>query len=248
MDKSSWTSGFLRPVADLTYDDAWNACEAALANASDLLDEADILRAHERCARAYFLVHIVCEELGKLPIITAAAMSMQLGIDVDWRHVDRQLRSHGAKTAHALFMDSVVGGGSMAEQNAAYAHDVSGMRTYTDMKNASLYSAFVEGGFTRPNDSVPCGLFDSFMSMARGRLIAFKNMYIDPVRMAGGLVAFLDSLRRQSIKQIEELLSGSDARAALEAYEQTGDEAELRHLLDGLAEHLAPSPHDDINE
>jgi AbiV family abortive infection protein len=73
----------------------------AFAKAVDLLEEADILRSNERCARAYFLTHIACEELGKLPILTTTAVAQKLGHDVDWRRIDpRRLRASFYRNDH----------------------------------------------------------------------------------------------------------------------------------------------------
>jgi AbiV family abortive infection protein len=105
-----WERGFLEPATELTPQRIEQACEAAFANAADLLDEAEILRANARCSRAYFLAHIACEELGKLPILTTAAVAQHLGHDVDWRRIDRVLRDHASKIKQVLFMDSIVGG------------------------------------------------------------------------------------------------------------------------------------------
>jgi hypothetical protein len=118
-DERPWEKGFLEPVGPLTPEQIEDACEAAFANAVDLLEEADLLRANDRCARAYFLAHIACEELGKLPILTTAAVSQHIGHDVDWKRIDRVLRDHAGKIKQVLFMDSIVGGQGLAQGKAA---------------------------------------------------------------------------------------------------------------------------------
>jgi hypothetical protein len=50
--------GFLESVDSLDADQIEQACEAAFANAVDLLEEAELLRANDHCARAYFLALI----------------------------------------------------------------------------------------------------------------------------------------------------------------------------------------------
>jgi AbiV family abortive infection protein len=134
VDEEEWGRGFLESVDALDADQIEQACETAYANARDLLEEADLLRAKDRCARAYFLAHIACEELGKLPILTTVAVSQQLGHEVDWVRIDRVLRSHGGKIKQVLFMDSIVGQEGLERGKESYEADLKRMRGYTDMK------------------------------------------------------------------------------------------------------------------
>lgn len=226
-----WERGFLEPIKALTPDQIEQACEAAYANAVDLLEEADLLRANDRCARAYFLTHIACEELGKLPILTAAAVSEQIGHEVDWRRIDRVLRTHSNKIKQVLFMDSIVGHERLERGEESYEADVKRMRTYMDMKNASLYSAFVGTGFVRPLKAVPCWFYDKFRALAAGRIDAFEAMYLKPIRAAGGLAAFLSGPAFQRVDEILEVLTGPEGRAAFEAYDETRDESKLDELF-----------------
>ena len=239
-----WEQGFLDPVAELTSEQIEEACEAAFGNAVDLLDEADILRSNERCARAYFLTHIACEELGKLPILTTAAVAHRLGHDVDWRRIDRVLRSHSSKIKQVLFIDSIVGGQGLAEGKAAYEADLKRMRLYIDMKNASLYSFAVEGRFGRPLEAIPCEIYDSFRALAEGRRRTVESMYLTPMRRAGGLPAFLEGVASPRFKAIMEALTGDAGREAFELYEATKDESKIRALLDRLIADVAETTQD----
>jgi AbiV family abortive infection protein len=191
VSEGSFERGFLERVTDLSIEQIEQACETAFANATDLLDEADLLRKEGRCARAYFLAHIACEELGKLPVLTTLAVSLRMGHPVDWRKIDRVLRSHEGKIKQVLFMDSIVGQGGLEEGVRSYEEDVARLRMYTDMKNASLYSFHTGGGFGTPQREIPCEVFDSLRGLAAGRLRAFEGMYLRPMRESGGLDAFL---------------------------------------------------------
>jgi AbiV family abortive infection protein len=242
-----WEQGFLDRAAALTPEQIEDACRSAFANAVDLLEEADILRSTERCARAYFLTHIACEELGKLPILTTAAVAQQLGHDVDWRRIDRVLRSHDSKIKQVLFIDSVVGGQGLADGKAAYEADLKRMRLYTDMKNASLYSFAVEGRFGRPLEAIPCEIYDSFRALAEGRRNTFESMYMAPMRRAGGLPEFLEGLGSPRFKRMMAALTGEAGREAVEMYEATKDESKIRDLLERLvadAVETTPDPAD----
>jgi AbiV family abortive infection protein len=233
MGDASLEGGFLEPIKDLTLGQIGEACEAAFENASGLLEEADILRGHGRCARAYFLAHIACEELGKLPILTALAVSVWMETEVDWATVDRALRSHGAKIKQVLFMDSLQGESGFREGTEAYEADLRRLRTYTDMKNASLYSFHVDGRFLRPNDGIPCEMFDSLRGLAEGRLRAFAA-YLQPMRLAGGLDAFFKGQWITRANDLMERLLGDEGRAAFREFEESGDETAIRSLFERL--------------
>jgi AbiV family abortive infection protein len=192
MDDEYLDEGFLQPMAGLSVAQIGDACEAALGNAVDLLNEAEILRRDQRCARAYFLAHIACEELGKLPILLALATSQQHGFPVDWKKIDRVLRSHGSKIRQVLFMDSLFGEDGLAAGEKSYEADLKRLRTYTDMKNASLYSFYLDGTFHMPSAVMTCEFVDTFLALARSRLNAFEAMYMRPIRAAGGLDVMFD--------------------------------------------------------
>ena len=236
-----WEKGFLEPVGPLSAEQIEQACEAAFANAVDLLEEADLLRANERCARAYFLAHIACEELGKLPILTTAAVSHHVGHDVDWKRIDGVLRDHAAKIKQVLFMDSIVGDEGLAEGAAAYEADVARMRAYTDTKNASLYSFRFEGQFARPLQAFSCDFYDSFRPLAEGRRNAFESMYLKPLRESGGLRAFLERMDAPRFQEVMAAVTGEEGRYAFEAYHETGDESYIRALFDRLLGNGSPA-------
>jgi AbiV family abortive infection protein len=197
-----------------------------------LLEEADLLRKHDKCARAYFLAHIACEELGKLPVLVATAVSVWMQADIDWQRIDRVLRSHEAKIKQVLFMDSLQGGPGLAEGTKTYDEDVRRMRTYTDFKNASLYS-HVGGHFGEPNDQIQCEMFDGLRRLAEGRLGAFAG-YMHPVRRPGGLEAFFKSPSIARANDLMEKMLGEESRGAFDEYKRTGDETAIRDLFDGL--------------
>jgi AbiV family abortive infection protein len=231
-------AGFLEPIDELTPSQVEQAAEMAVANAYELLDEADLLRAAERNARAYFLAEIACEEVGKVPILITAAVSQHLGFDVEWRRIDRLLRTHTSKIEQVLFMDSIMAGKGVIGGEAAYKADLGRMRTYTDMKNASLYSSLVEGQFRRPSELISGDFFDTFRPLAHGRVGALDGMYIRPIRAGGGLPAMLERMNGERMHGLLETLTGPEGRAAFVAARETGDQSQVRTLLERL---LGPS-------
>jgi AbiV family abortive infection protein len=240
MNQGHRDPGFLEPIGALTTDQIEQACKAAFGNATELLEEAALLRDAGRCARAFFLAHIACEELGKLPILAAAALGGQFG-GVDWPRIDRALRSHRSKIAQALFMDSIVGNQTLAQGKADYEADLGRMRTYTDLKNAALYSSLIEGRFATPAEAVPCDFVDTFLTLARGRLGAFDAMYMKPMREPGSLARMVRRTESSEFRTAMEVLVGAKGHEAYEAYRRTGDESYLRRLLVGIINDLLDS-------
>jgi AbiV family abortive infection protein len=240
---NSFEEGFLESINQLDLDQLQEALEAAYGNAVALLEEADILRRHERCARAYFLAHIACEELGKLPMLLVTSTSVWLGMAVDWGRLDRALRSHGSKIKQVLFMDSLQGGRGLEEGTRAYEDDIQRMRAYTDMKNASLYSFHTQGHFGEPNEQIPCEMFDSLRRLAEGRRRAFEG-YMQPVWAEGGLRGFYSGQWVARANDLLEALLGDKGRAAFEEARSTGDDSSFRAIADGLLPGEAPGDED----
>jgi AbiV family abortive infection protein len=218
----------------LTFAQIDQASEAAFANAVALLEEADMLRREGRCARAYFLTHICCEELGKLPILAALAVRLRMKFAVDWKKVDHALRSHEDKIKQVLFMDSLHGEASLRDGATAYDEDVKMMRMHTDLKNSALYSFQFEGQFLQPDREISCDFFDTFRKLAEGRLRAFEGMYLRLPREAGGIEGFLTGREAARVEEVMPRLFGDEGRAAFEEYQRSGDEAGVRAFFDRL--------------
>ncbi|TZF81966.1 AbiV family abortive infection protein [Cognatilysobacter lacus] len=70
---------------------------AILSNAIELTDEAEILVAHQRWARAFLLAHFAIEEMGKIPMVVGIIGRIMKGEPVDWRKTRRRLSDHKAK-------------------------------------------------------------------------------------------------------------------------------------------------------
>lgn len=232
MAESPRSGRFLDRVENLTLDQVGEASEAAFGNAAALLEEAAILRAHDRCARAYYLTEVACEELGKLPILFAVAVSVRLGIPVDWERTERRLLSHDEKVKQVLLMDALHVPGGPDESVKAFEKDIENLRLYLGMKNSTLYSFFMDGAFLEPNREVPCDHYDTLAGLAAKRLRAFESLYIMPVRSAGSLEAFLGG--QWGIGDVLEWLAGEEGRSAYVRYQETGDATALRGLFNDL--------------
>lgn len=65
-----------------------------LQNAGELLAEAELLFQHKRFARTYTLAHLSSEELAKLPLLASVGVSLVNGGTINWKKLDKKLRSH----------------------------------------------------------------------------------------------------------------------------------------------------------
>jgi AbiV family abortive infection protein len=226
--------GFLQPVGNLTLPQIQEACEAAYGNAVALLEEAAILRSHERCARALYLAHVACEELGKLPILCALAVSVHMGHEIDWKRIDRALRSHEAKFKQVLFEDSLHVPGDWAAGLEAYEKDLELLRAYLDVKNSCLYSFNLDGSFFQPNVEVPCDHFDSFEGLAHNRLAAFEAAYMNLLRQSGSFEALFSGPWAARADEFLERLTSDETAAVFDEYQRTGDISKIEELFEDI--------------
>lgn len=233
---------FLEPIPPLSPREVEEACEVALANAKDLLAEAELLYEHEMCARAFLLAHIACEEVGKLPVLIYAAVGERIGHEVDWKRIDRVLRSHSAKMKQVLFMDSLRHApGDIRAQEESYRDDLERLPVYNDFKNASLYSFYADGRFWRPSEAVPCQFLESFLATAQARVKAFEGMFLQMIREVGGLEAMFNSSTWALAREAVERMTGEEGLAAMDEYQKTGDAKRLQAEFERLTGIAPPS-------
>src|SRR6266852_8862223 len=67
------------------------------ANASQLVEEADLLREREHWARAFALAHFAREELAKIPLLLIAGVRAAKGASVAWPTFRKLLEDHKPK-------------------------------------------------------------------------------------------------------------------------------------------------------
>lgn len=128
-----------------------------IRNAQQLCDESELLHQHKMFARSYALSHLAREELGKSAMLYKVAIERLLGLQIDWKKVDRRFRDHKEKIINdrALTLQLF---GSMEIEGEKLDPKVlfnSGGIEYTNSrKNASLYVDWTEGKFKSPEESV----------------------------------------------------------------------------------------------
>lgn len=73
-------------------------------NALELILDGELLLENKRLARAYLCFQIAIEELGKLPMINTVAIKKHNREKIDWKELNRRLRSHKKKNSMADVM------------------------------------------------------------------------------------------------------------------------------------------------
>jgi AbiV family abortive infection protein len=126
-------------VRELSVEELLDGCRESLANASELLDEAELLLENEHYARAYFLAHIACEEMAKSPILNRAACELALELPPDWRKLDKRLRDHRGKIRKVLTMDYFQSEIRVDDSDVKdFAEDLERVPLYNQAKNDRL--------------------------------------------------------------------------------------------------------------
>jgi AbiV family abortive infection protein len=184
----------------LTVEEIETARSKVLLNAIELFEEADLLLSHGRFPRAYALAQFCCEELAKLPMLTRAAITLILGKEVDWKTLDRRLRSHIDKINLLHYQEALQHPMSLEYADEDTYNELS---TTTPMlnnrKNASLYSGITESVFCMPSELITEAIASEHLDRAGERL---ERSHL------------LESL---SVGQLQELFANPEVRAQLEA-------------------------------
>ena len=86
-----------RYKGELTLEQLISARNKIIENAKALYEEATLLYENSKFARAYFLLCIANEELGKSLIVTSAVVGL-ITEKIDWHRFWKRLRNHKDKT------------------------------------------------------------------------------------------------------------------------------------------------------
>jgi AbiV family abortive infection protein len=161
----------------LTVPEIENLRALILANAKELVAEADLLFTHKRFARTFSLAHLSSEELAKLPLLAATGVSLVNGQTVSWEKVDKQLRSHFYKLKALLLVDLL---GKNIDPSAreiqVHKQSLSRVELFNELKNVSLYAGVYQDSMYKPSDAIPERLASEALTLARNRLEHFATI------------------------------------------------------------------------
>lgn len=145
-----------------------------LANATELVAEAELLYEHRRFARTYSLAHLSSEELAKLLILVATGVRLAKGEAVNWERLDKHLRSHTTKLKGLLLVDLL---GKNIDPSAkdiqVHKQSLSRVELFNELKNVSLYAGVYQDSMYKPSDAITERLASEALTAARSRLEHF---------------------------------------------------------------------------
>ena len=140
----------------------------ALQNARELLDEAQILYNHDCYARAFFLLRISNEELGKFFIVLETIVMQIEEKEIDWKIFWLRLNKHEEKTyisdsmASRFFNDGI---------NQFVDGDLSKATPFWElMKLASIYVDIHGSIFRLPSEFITLELVNPVLESTRKRI------------------------------------------------------------------------------
>lgn len=140
--------------------------EKVLLNATQLVEESELLARHGRYPRAFALAQLASEELAKLPMLARAQTEVARGIEFDWALLGRRMKDHHRKNMNLELLEFF-----MIEEPNVPKDPVVLARTFNDLKNLSLYA----GEGWAPCDVLPQGLAEEMVTLARNRLNFFSE-------------------------------------------------------------------------
>ena len=123
-----------------------------LLNATQLIEEAELLLKAGHSARAYALACLASEELAKIPMLVKASASSLCDIEVDWDELGRKLKSHYRKLEVILGIDFLFASAKIDIK--LLMEDWERIPSYNRMKNWSIYVSCIEREFVEPADVI----------------------------------------------------------------------------------------------
>lgn len=147
-----------------------------LENAAELVEEATLLLANNRFARAYSLAHLACEEMAKIPMLVRAGADTIRGRTVDWKKLDRRFRSHKEKIAGSFHIDYLIDPRMENDEDIKFLQEsLARVGDFNKMKNESLYVTFVGNSFVKPSEVINADLaaIQLKVSLTRLRFLRF---------------------------------------------------------------------------
>lgn len=184
-------------MSKLDVDQLEHAYIMVYENASELLEEANILYDNERYARAYFLAQIAHEEIGKLPMILHEATRAANKEAHDWKKFYKRLRSHNAKNQINVIFDNVL---EEPDFNWDFKEIKNDVKRLNILKNASLYSDLDENKFVKPSAIVNKGSADSRIKAVE----AYMRLMTSAKLHEPGIIESVTNV--DSIKKVREIM------------------------------------------
>lgn len=225
-------------------------CQGIVAvkdNALELLDDAKILRANSKLARAYAAAYMACEENGKLSILLGAATQIIIGRPVDWKSTAKRFRSHDSKASQFMGLANAIPilESAVKEGQKSVSMDEVLFKSFVGVnvgpmlfqtRNASLYCDFVDGVFKRPSDVITSEIVDRMIDAAEINIRAATVLACDTAEETAEKLKERTSAQRHDsiMKSMHEFVD--DFYANLPPKERDGGDGERNLCPQGLEE------------
>lgn len=142
-------------------------------NAKALYEEATLLYENSKNARAFFLLCIANEELGKSIIVTSAIVDL-ITEKIDWKRFWKRLRNHKDKTGMIEHIENLL---VSSDENFMSLEDIQKrIPILEEFKMASLYSDMFYDNFSEPNELIPQEMIEEYHKLTRNRLEFFLSI------------------------------------------------------------------------
>lgn len=155
--------------------DYFEAIEKSLANARELIEEAEILAEKNKVARAYTLFQFSIEEVGKAFLTFTFVLKGDIDNDVETKKFQRDYTNHLAKTEFSQGIDFMFA--IMAEksdltkkllENSFF--ELGKVHISNNYKNYSLYTSLIDNKFHKPSEIITTEKLDKIAYYAKLRL------------------------------------------------------------------------------
>ncbi len=165
----------MRYKGQLTREQIMTARNKALINATKLLEDAQILFDSGRYSRAYFLLCICNEELGKSIFVISSIVEFVEG-NISWDTFWRTFRNHKDKRGVLEYMENFM---LSTEENFTPLNQIREMLPEREeFKMASLYCDMFQNDFFEPDDIFDELITRRILDLTKKRLDFVKSIPI----------------------------------------------------------------------
>ncbi|RTY65288.1 AbiV family abortive infection protein [Flavobacterium sp. LB2P53] len=155
--------------------DYFEAIEKSLANARELIEEAEILAEKNKVARAYSLFQFSIEEVGKAFLTFNFLLKGDIESDLETKKFQNDYKNHLAKTEFSQGIDFMFA--IMAEKSDLTTKllensffELGKVHISNNYKNFSLYTSLIDNKFNKPSEIITKEKLDNIAYYAKFRL------------------------------------------------------------------------------
>lgn len=196
--------------------DYFDAIQASLENAKELIEEAEILVNHDKIARAYTLFQFSIEEVGKASLIFNFVLRGDIENIVEINSFKKSFRSHTTKTKISQGIDLIFA--LMSEKSDLTKKILENwfverdkVLISNDYKNYSLYTSLIANKFLKPSEIITKEKLDHIAYFAKLRLQIADPFFRLGIENFDAIYEHRDNFNKEEVfsegaKKIKEIL------------------------------------------